>query len=397
MPPDKSPPDRPLSRPGPGGPGGAGGPAGPGGSLTLSPFLLLLDAQKNVLEGPRRLPPDLELKPINFDGATVGYLGYVRRTELVEAVDQVFARQQERNFVIVAAGMLVAAVVLAALIAQYLARPVQELARGTAALIKGRYEVRTRVGGRDELAQLAADFNTLARTLEANREARRQWIADIAHELRTPLAVLQAEVEAMQDGVRPLTREAIASLAQEVARLSLLVGDLQTLSLSDLGALSYDMIEVDLGEVTAEVIAAHRGALEDAGIAIEFAARGRAPVLGDQARLAQMLGNLAQNTRRYTDAPGRLRVAVGAEGEQIVLDWEDSSPGVAEADLPRLTDRLFRIEGSRSRDTGGAGLGLAIVRAIVDAHHGAITPRQGTLGGLWWRITLPRAAKAGHA
>src|SRR5690606_27253465 len=107
------------------------------------------------------------------------------------------------------------------------------------------------------------DFNTLAETLAAARQARRQWIADIAHELRTPLSILRGEIEALQDGVRPLTPTALGSLAGETARLSRLVEDLHTLSLSDLGALDYHKEPLDLSEVVADAVEAHRGALQE--------------------------------------------------------------------------------------------------------------------------------------
>src|SRR5690606_3043551 len=101
------------------------------------------------------------------------------------------------------------------------------------------------------------------------------------------------------------------------------------------------------------------------------------------------------NTLRYTDAPGRLHVTLATQGERVVVTWEDSAPGVADADLPRLSDRLFRVDGSRSRAGGGSGLGLAIADAIVAAHEGTMRASASTLGGLCWTIELPRLA-GGH-
>ena len=118
---------------------------------------------------------------------------------------------------------------------------------------------------------------------------------------------------------------------------------------------------------------------------------GGAMVLADETRLAQVFANLLQNTLRYTDSPGRLEVAVRREGRRIMVDWQDSSPGVAADELGRLTDRLFRVDASRSRAGGGSGLGLAIVKAIIDAHGGTFIARQSPLGGLWLEIALPAA------
>jgi len=292
--------------------------------------------------------------------------------------------------------MLGASLLLGAGLAHWLARRVRTLARGAEALIRGDYAVRIPDAGGDELAHLARDFNTLAETLAATRRARSQWIADIAHELRTPLAVLRGEIEALQDGVRPLGEASLGSLAQEVSHLGRLVEDLHTLSLADVGALSYHKEPLDVAELADEAIAAQRRVLDQKGLAVELALERGATVLADETRLAQVLGNLLQNTLRYTDAPGKLAVAVRRDGERVVLDWQDSSPGVPEADLPRLTERLYRVEVSRSRAGGGSGLGLAIVKAIVEAHGGTLVARASRLGGLALEVALPAARSALH-
>ena len=302
--------------------------------------------------------------------------------------------QQHWRFAAIGLGMLGAALLLGAGLAHWLTRRVRALASGTEALMRGDYDVRLPVAGRDELDRLAGDFNSLAATLAATRRARSQSIADIAHELRTPLAVLRGEIEALQDGVRSLDAASLASLAQEVAHLGRLVEDLHTLSLADLGALSYRKEPLDVAELAGEAVAMQRRALDEKGLAVELALEPGAIALADETRLAQVFGNLLQNTLRYTDAPGRLAVAVRRAGDRVVLDWQDSSPGVPPEDLPRLTDRLFRVEASRSRAGGGSGLGLAIVKAIVEAHGGTLAARASSLGGLWLELALP-AARAG--
>src|SRR5690606_14832335 len=130
-----------------------------------------------------------------------------------------------------------------------LVRPIHDIVAGHRALTRGDYGARIRPRSSDELAQLAQDFNTLAKTLEQNRAARQQWIADISHELRTPLAILRGELESLQDGVRPLSRESLDSLHHEVVRLNALVNDLHELSMSDLGALIYEMGNIDVVQV----------------------------------------------------------------------------------------------------------------------------------------------------
>jgi two-component system sensor histidine kinase BaeS len=363
--------------------------------LTVSSRLLLFDAERKLFAGPPELAERAELKPIVRDGAVVGYLGAVPRRERIESLERVVAEQQRWQFAAIALGMLGASLLLGAGLAHWLTRRVRAIAHGAEALMRGDYAVRVPDAGGDELARLARDFNALAATLAATRRARSQWIADIAHELRTPLAVLRGEIEALQDGVRPLGPQSLGSLAQEVGHLGRLVDDLHTLSLADVGALTYHKEPLDLAELADEAIAMQRRALDQKGLALELHLERGATVLADETRLVQVFGNLLQNTLRYTDAPGKLAVAVRREGERVVLEWQDSSPGVPEADLPRLTERLFRVDASRSRAGGGSGLGLAIVKAIVEAHGGTFVARASRLGGLALEVALP-AARGAH-
>jgi two-component system sensor histidine kinase BaeS len=366
-------------------------PAGPLRELplTIDPRLFLFDEGRQLLIGRADFAPQAVLKPITWQARVVGYLGYIPRPQFVESIDRVFSAQQDRKFAAVALGMLGAALVLGAGLAHWLTKRTRAVASATAALIQGDYDVRLEASGEDELARLARDFNRLAATLAATRDARRQWIADIAHELRTPLAVLRGEIEALQDGVRPLGQASLGSLAQEVAQLARLVEDLHLLSLSDLGALSHSREALDVGEVVEEAIDAQRRALEERGLHVELQIERGGNILGDGTRLAQVFGNLLQNTLRYTDSPGRLAVAVRRAGGRVVVDWQDSSPGVPDEELPRLTERLYRVDASRSRAGGGSGLGLAIVKAIVDAHEGMLVARASPFGGLWWELSFP--------
>jgi two-component system sensor histidine kinase BaeS len=353
--------------------------------VTIDPRLMLLDADRSLLIGRPESAKLALTKPIVWQDRTVGYVGYVPRPEVLESIERLYLQRQHLTFGAIALGLLAAALLLGAGLSQWLSRKIHELARATDSLIQGNYDVRLKPSGHDELARLASDFNSLAQTLSAARQARRQWIADIAHELRTPLSILRGEIEALQDGVRPLDRNAVNSLASEAARLARLVEDLHTLSLSDLGALSYHKEPVDLSEIVAEALEP----LANKEFRLETDLQEGAMILGDGDRLAQVFGNLLQNTLRYTDAPGRLSVSVRKNRQKVVVDWADSSPGVPPDDLPRLTERLFRVEGSRSREAGGTGLGLAIARAIVEAHGGTLVAGASPLGGLRMALTFP--------
>ena len=358
--------------------------------LTIDPRLLLFDDRRTLLIGRPEMVPAAVLKPIVSGDRVVGYLGSVPRIERLQSLERVFLRRQHLAFAAVALGMVLAAIVLAAGLSYWLTRRVRALVQTTNALIRGDYTARVEPRGHDELAQLAGDFNALAATLAAAQTARQHWIADIAHELRTPLSILRGEIESLQDGVRPLNQDNVASLAHETARLTRLVEDLHTLSLSDLGALTYHREPVDLADVLTDAVSAQRREAEARGLGLTLDLEEDTIVFADETRLAQVFANLMQNSLRYTDAPGTISVAVKRENGRAVVEWNDSAPGVAAEDLPRLTERLYRVEGSRSRDGGGSGLGLAIARAIVEGHGGTLTATASPLGGLGIRLVFPR-------
>jgi two-component system, OmpR family, sensor histidine kinase BaeS len=356
--------------------------------LAFDPRVMLFDADRKPLIGNPEAAKRAVTRRIELNGRAVGYLGYVPRPEILESLERLYLHRQHLVFGGIGFGLLAAALVLSAWLAWWLSRRTQALARAAAALTQGNYDVRLPVSGHDELAKLARDFNALAAALSQAQLARRQWIADIAHELRTPLSILRGEIEALQDGVRPLDAQAVTSLAGEASRLARLVEDLHTLSLSDLGALTYRKEPLDLSEVVTEAVDAQRPALRQKGLAAEVDAQ-PARVVGDADRLKQVFGNLLQNSLRYTDAPGRIAVRVRNGAGRVRVDWEDTSPAVAEEDLPRLTERLFRVEGSRNRASGGSGLGLAIARAIVEGHGGTLSARASALGGLHVELEFP--------
>ncbi|MGM0984328.1 MAG: ATP-binding protein [Pseudomonadota bacterium] len=342
------------------------------------------------------LPPDddeqaatLRWLPIESDGQQVGMLGYRPPQQLMARMDRIFLTRQQRNLSIIVASLGLASLLLAGGLSWWLGRRTRGMAQATRRLTEGDYSTRLEERGRDELSSLAHDFNVLAATLEASREARNRWVSDIAHELRTPLAVLRGEIEAMQDGIRSLDQDNLHSLAQEVGQLERLVADLRLLSQSDAGALEVQLAPLNLAESLASRLDEAGGWLEDSGIRLEHEIEGPAWIRGDTQRLRQLWNNLIDNTCAYTSAPGRLRVRLARHPGQVKVTWEDSAPGVPEAELPRLTERLYRVEGSRNRSSGGSGLGLSIATALARAHGARMEASPSPLGGLCWTLTFP--------
>jgi two-component system sensor histidine kinase BaeS len=282
--------------------------------------------------------------------------------------------------------------VIALWVARRLLRPVRRVAQATHRLAAGEYTSRVVVESGDEVGQLARDFNTLADTLERNERMRRDFLADVSHELRTPLGVLHGELEAIEDGVHTLSPATVKSLQAEVSTLNKLVSDLYDLSLADVGALTYRKAPVDVAELLGTTLDAFAGRLADAGLRLQAGIPAQAlMVLADERRLQQLFNNLMENSVRYTDRGGVLRVrAVAAgDGQAVTVTFEDAAPGVPAEGLARLFDRFSRVEASRSRASGGAGLGLAICRSIVLAHGGHITAAPSPLGGLAMHVHLP--------
>ena len=368
-------------------------PPGDGPPMPHSP-IWLLDAQRNAIigDGPP-LGPNAQWHALHHNGETIGWLAMPPRMRVPEGADQAFQAQQLRATWIIAGLSVLLAALVAVLLARGLLAPMRRMTDAARRMAAGDYATRVDVHSRDELGELAADFNHLAASLEANQKMRRQLTADISHELRTPLAVLRGELEALEDGVRPLTATSLASLQAEVSTLSKLIDDLYELSLADVGALAFHMEPLDLADTVCSAVQGFTPRLMEKGIALQLdlpsGSSDAGQVRGDPQRLRQVIQNLLENTLRYTDAGGTLRVHVHADGGWQQIDVQDSAPGVPEAMLPRIFDRLFRVDASRSRAQGGAGLGLSLCQTIIAAHGGSIEARPSPLGGLWIAIRLP--------
>jgi len=403
-----APPDKPEFAPGPaprtvGGQGATEGRPGPPdksdkadkapSSLTLDPRLLLADADKVILYGFMGADissPDTTWLPVNVEDKVVGYLGYRLRKQPAGQLDQVFAQQQRRSFAYAALAMIALSALLAAALSARIVGPILNIRNTVHRIRKGQYDQHIDTTRRDEIGDLARDINRLSKALDKNLSARQQWLAEISHELRTPVAILQGELEAMLDGVMPTDDVAIKSLHDESLRLSRLIDDLHKLTLSDIGALDYQFEELNLVELVSERCRLAQPLATGASLEIEtqFGTQ-NAPMKADCERMTQLLDNLLQNAIRYTDAGGTIRICVEIVDDTICLCCKDSSPGVTTQQLPHLFESLYRTEASRNRDTGGAGLGLAIVSKIVEAHEGSVDASHSELGGLAITIRFP--------
>lgn len=324
---------------------------------------------------PRRQPEGFDnglRAPVVVDGEVVAVLWRPAGPRALMRAEHGFQRRQGRGLLFAVLLALPVALLLSALLARHLLVPIRRLNRAHAALAARDFGARVPVRRNDELGELAEQFNRSAEALDRYESRQQQWLADIAHELRTPLAVLRGELDALHDGVRELTPRAVESLREEVDRLAGLVDDIHLLSMADAGELRLQRGAVDLGELVAEAESRYAGALRDAGF--DWQARvpeGLPTIQADRRRLLQLLANLLANVRQHA-TPGPVRIEAFADGDFVGLRVRDAGPGVAEADLPRLFDRLYRGDYARRRSHGGSGLGLSICRGLVEAHGGRI-------------------------
>ncbi len=249
-----------------------------------------------------------------------------------------------------------------------------------------------------EVAALSADVTAMAAALQRLEASRREWMAEISHELRTPLTVLQGEIESVIDGVRAPDLASIRSLGDEVTHMAHLVDDLHLLAMADLGALPCRRVRVDAFATLAEIVARlmRQSSLQGLRLRIDGAPAAAIETHWDTLRIEQMLRNLLQNSARHTARPGEVRVAwsLDESGDAVTLRIDDTAPGVASEDLPKLFEPLFRTDRARRRSPhgGGSGLGLAIVQAVVAAHGGRVSAAASALGGLAITVQLPVGA-----
>lgn len=349
------------------------------------------DAQDRLIFGRDvPLPNNIIKEPVvTANNETVGWVIAAYDDGISSQLDKQFDKQQMITSLMIAGLSLFVALIVTLLLARGFLKPIKRLLEGTNQLAKGDFATRVPEIGQDELGQLARDFNHLASTLEKNEQMRRDYMADISHELRTPLSVLRGELEAVQDGVRQATPETINSLLNETHTLIKLVNDLHQLSLSDRGSLVYRMQSVDIVPIIEMTLGQAKRRLEDRQLHLDTQFLSHSSVFADPDRIGQLFYNLMENSLRYTDPNGKIVVRVTEQQQQLLIQWEDSAPGLDVEHCQRLFERFYRAEASRNRASGGSGLGLAICYNIVEAHNGNISAAPSPLGGVRITIQLP--------
>jgi len=349
--------------------------------------LALLDGLRFRLDGP--LPEPAATAPVLVSDRQVGTIAVAPAGgDLLTPEEEHLQSSVNRLHLVAGAASALAALVLAFLLAETLSRPLRRIRDAAQQIEEGDLTARVEPSGDSEMRAVGHALNRLAETLEHEEEIRKASVADLAHEVRTPVSALLSRIEAAQDGVLADEAANLEAMHAETLRLARLLDDLARLAEAERPGLLIEKRVLDLAEV---------GRREADALGPLFATKGVAfatdfepvAVRGDADRLGQVVSNLLSNALRYTAPGGRVDLRVRREDGWAVLEVADTGVGIAPEDLKHVFTRFWRGEKSRSRATGGAGIGLAIVHELVRAHDGRIDVESRPSTGSTFRVSLP--------
>lgn len=335
-------------------------------------------------------------RPIRFQGQVVAFARiYTYHNPTPEDLDAAFLNTQYASIALAALLLTLLATAIAWVLAQRDVRALEQAQSAAQQIGSGKFAGELESSRGDEIGDLLRMINGMASNLSADDSRRKRWIADISHELRTPSTVLRGEIDALIDHVRPLDPNAMLSLREEVVRLTHLIDDLHLVALSELSTFPCALADADAVALVRNMANGYTRRAQSAGIVLELKLPQEAsmPVRWDARRIEQLLRNLLENSLRYTDAPGRIVIALEADDRQIVLTVDDSAPGVTEAEAEHIFLPLHRTESARARNAEGSGLGLAICQIIAQSHGGSIRASPSELGGIRMQTHLPAHGK----
>jgi len=284
------------------------------------------------------------------------------------------------------------AVFLAFILSRHTLAPVKALTSAAERLGRGDFSQRVRIKDRGEIGELARTFNSMAGDLERAERLRQNMVADVAHELRTPLSNIQGYLEALRDGVVEPDEETIRSLYEEASLLSRLVDDLQELSLAEAGELKLEQQAEDIAELIRQAVAVVGAQERAGGLSLNVELPDKLPLVNiDLRRIGEVLRNLLENAVAHTGRGGSITVAARQQDRWLEVSVTDTGEGIPAKELPNIFERFYRVDKSRTRATGGSGLGLTIARRLVEAHGGRIEVQSEPGKGSRFYFTVPVA------
>lgn len=359
--------------------------------LGLSSRLSLYNEKHQFIVG-EPTTDQISYRPIMVEQKVVGYLGLKPVLDQDDASSINFFSNQKRYLFLVYVLTVLSSMVAALLMATYFKKPIQRLLKATLELTRGNYQHQVLIKRNDELGDLSNQLNHLADILHQHEQSRRQWVADTSHELKTPLAVLQVQIEAMQDGIRKSTPEHLAAMMRQVESLKKLTQDLADLAQAEAQQLKCYFAEVNPWDIVLQELDNFKPTFEQHQLEVSYVGEDALLSL-DRDRFKQIIVNLFGNCVRYTEQGGKIQIHTQQNEQQWILYVDDSPLGVNDEQLARLGERFYRVDDSRTRSTGGTGLGLALSCKLAQALGGSLTFDHSPLGGLRCVLTFPKQMK----
>ncbi|MBI3608176.1 MAG: HAMP domain-containing protein [Nitrospirae bacterium] len=306
---------------------------------------------------------------------------------------QMFLHATTSTLIWTSVGAVALALIASWALTRRILRPVRRMGVIAGRIAAGDYSQRVEAIPGDEVGELVGAFNQMVCSLQRVEKLRKDLVADVAHELRTPLTNMRGYLEALHDGVLPPSPAQIASLHEEVLRLVQLVEGLHQLAIADAGIQRLQVETVDLGTLTSHALKPFKARFAQAAIRLIVPAATDGPAVRvDPDQFVCVLNNLFENARHYTPHGGEVTIQIGHEGPAALLSVSNTGEGIPSHDLPFIFERFYRGEKSRSREHGGAGIGLSLAKQIVQAHGGAVSAESRD-GLTTFRVTLPRTSR----
>lgn len=331
-----------------------------------------------------------DMIPITDQGELLGYIGIRYDNSGVISLEEHFQIAHTNAMQWTMLALLLIVCLVSIFTAKHFAKPIVMMSNAAMDVSKGNLAVRVAVPrGKDELSSLVETFNQLVQSLQNQEDLRKRLTSDIAHELRTPLNTLLAQTEGMIDGIWEATPEHLEATRSEVLRLIRIVSDLDQVIQAEAGALSISRDAVDLSKVVASTVDAMNAVFQQKEISLTSSIHPASWIVGDEQRLAQVFSNLLTNSLKHTSKGGEVMVSVINKGEFIEVNVTDNGRGISHKDLPFVFERFYRGDRSRNRESGGTGLGLTIVKGIVEAHQGEVQINSNEGKGTTVTVTFP--------
>lgn len=352
--------------------------------------LSLLDAQKKPLIAPEIFNQKATYQAVKFHGEIVGWLrvGNID-VDMLPLAQYFFEQQLQIVYWSCLAGALVA-VLLSFFLSRHITAPIKELTEKSAQIARRDFSSPVTIKTGDELEELARGFNGISEELSLYQQRQKQWLMNVSHELKAPLTVLVGEVFAICDNLSRCDETTAELLQKEAMRIKRIADDLYQLCQIDEMGIQLHCAPIRLSGVLQDLLARYEARFQKRGLIVHaIYPTTEIDVLADPDRIAQLVGNLFENCLRYSTSPGSLWLTEEMTDTEVLIALEDSGPGVPDEALPKLFDRLYRVESGKGNPDAGVGLGLAICREIANAHGGTLVACRGSSGGLRIELRLP--------